>query len=148
MTTVIKHFNELTTEELYRIYKLRVSVFVVEQSCPYQEVDDFDRDAYHLWFEEDGEIIAYLRILPAGTAFDTAAIGRVISMRRRCGIGRSLVKLGMETAEEKLGAEEITLEAQVYARGLYEGLGFEQCSEEFFEDGIPHIRMRYKKIRD
>ena len=142
MEFTLKKFNELTVDELFEIYKLRVSVFVVEQHCPYQEVDDFDRSALHLCAREDGKLIAYLRILPKGTAFEEVSLGRVISVNRRCGGGSLLVNEGIRAAREKFGAESIVLEAQTYARGLYEKQGFVQVSDEFLEDGIPHIKMR------
>ena len=142
MEFTLKKFNELTVDELFEIYKLRVSVFVVEQHCPYQEVDDFDTSALHLCAREDGKVVAYLRILPKGTAFEEVSLGRVISVKRRCGIGTELVQKGIEAAKEQFGAESIVLEAQTYARGLYEKQGFVQVSDEFLEDGIPHIKMR------
>ena len=141
MELVIKHFSELSTQELFEIYRLRVSVFVVEQGCPYQEVDDLDKVAYHVWLRDENGIAAYARVLPQGTAFPDAAIGRVIAVRRRCGLGSRIVSAAIDTAREKFAAETITIEAQTYARGLYEKLGFRQTSEEFLEDGIPHIKM-------
>lgn len=134
-------FDELTIMELYEIYKLRAAVFVVEQECAYQDVDEADKSAIHMWFEEEG-IEAYLRILPAGVAFDEVAIGRVIAVKRRCGIATKLLKEGIRVAREELGAEAIVLEAQTYAAGLYEKLGFKKISDEFLEDGIPHIKMK------
>ena len=142
MEFTLKKFNELTVDELFEIYKLRVSVFVVEQHCPYQEVDDFDTSALHLCAREDGKLIAYLRILPKDTVFDEVSLGRVISAKRRCGVGSLLVKEGIRAAREKFGADTIVLEAQTYARALYEKQGFVQVSDEFLEDGIPHIKMR------
>lgn len=144
MELIVKHFSELSTEELFEIYKLRVSVFVVEQKCPYQEVDDADCVAYHLWLKDDDGIQAYARVLPSGITFPTASIGRVIAVKRHCGLGSQIVSAATQVAETKLDAEEITIEAQVYARSLYEKLGFRQTSEEFLEDGIPHIQMRRK----
>lgn len=142
MELIVKHFSELSAEELFAIYKLRVSVFIVEQACPYQEVDDADKSAYHVWLQDEDGIEAYARVLPAGVAFPTAAFGRVIAVKRRCGLGTKIVAAAIETARDKLGADTITIEAQVYARSLYENLGFRQTSEEFLEDGIPHIRMQ------
>lgn len=144
MELVVKHFSQLCAEELFAIYRLRVSVFVVEQRCPYQEVDDADREAYHVWLQDGGEIIAYARVLPAGTAFETVGIGRVIAVRRRCGLGTKIVDAAIRTAKEKLAADRITLEAQAYARTLYEKLGFQQTSEEFLEDGIAHVQMQLR----
>ena len=138
----IKHFSELTAGELFEIYRLRVSVFVVEQNCAYQEVDAADKSAYHLWLEDEDGIEAYARVLPPGATFDTAAIGRVIAVKRRCGLGSRIVTAAVETAKEKFAADVITIEAQTYARKLYENVGFRQTSEEFLEDGIPHIQMK------
>ncbi|MEI3085778.1 MAG: GNAT family N-acetyltransferase [Oscillospiraceae bacterium] len=142
MELIVKHFSELSAEELFEIYKLRVSVFIVEQSCPYQDIDDADKSAYHVWLRDEDGIEAYARVLPAGVAFPTAAFGRVIAVKRRCGLGTKIVAAAIETARDKLGADMITIEAQVYARSLYENLGFRQTSEEFLEDGIPHIQMQ------
>lgn len=142
MELIVKHFSELSAEELFEIYKLRVSVFIVEQSCPYQDIDDADKSAYHVWLRDEDGIEAYARVLPAGVAFPTAAFGRVIAVKRRCGLGTKIVAAAIETARDNLGADMITIEAQVYARSLYENLGFRQTSEEFLEDGIPHIQMQ------
>ena len=142
MELAVKHFSELSAEELFEIYKLRVSVFVVEQKCPYQEVDDADRSAYHLWLKDEDGIEAYARVLPQGTTFPTVAIGRVIAVKRRCGLGSKIVEAAIDVARAKLHADQITIEAQVYARSLYEKHGFRQTSEEFLEDGIPHIQMK------
>lgn len=141
MKLVVKKFHELTADELYSILKLRVDVFVVEQNCPYPEIDGKDREAYHVWLEDEDGIAAYLRVLDKGVSFDDAAIGRVISARRRKGFGTIVLKEGIKVAKEKFGADKITIEAQVYARKFYENVGFRQVSEEFLEDGIPHIVM-------
>lgn len=137
----VKHFDELTVRELYAILALRDKVFVVEQACIYQEADGKDGRAYHVWIEEDGEIVAYLRVLEAGVSFDEVSIGRVIAVRRRQGLGSRIVAEGIRVAQENYGAKAIRIEAQTYARALYEKLGFRQTTEEFLEDGIPHIGM-------
>ena len=139
MIVSVKHFTELGAEELYEILKLRVDVFVVEQSCPYPEIDGRDQDAWHVSLREGGRLFAYLRVLPRGEG--EAAIGRVLAVERRRGFGTKVVEEGIRVAREKLGAGRIYLEAQTYARGLYEKLGFRPCGEEFLEDGIPHIPM-------
>lgn len=144
MELTVKHFSQLSAEELFEIYRLRVSVFIVEQRCPYQDVDDADRTAYHLWLRDENGIAAYARLLPPGVTFPTAAIGRVIAVRRRCGLGTRIVDAAINAAREKLSADVITIEAQVYARPLYEKAGFVQTSEEFLEDGIPHVQMQLR----
>ena len=142
MQLLVKHFTELSAAELYAILRARQDVFVVEQNCPFPEIDGKDLDAYHLWFEENGEILAYARVLDRGVSFETPAVGRVISIRRREGLGSRILSEGIRIAREKYSAEAVMLEAQVYARKLYEKHGFVQVSEEFLEDGIPHIIMR------
>lgn len=140
MELIAKDFPQLTAAQLHKIYRLRVSVFVVEQQCPYQEVDDADVSACHVWLQDGEDIAAYLRVLPGENG--EAAIGRVIAARRRQGLGSRILAEGIRIAKEKFSARTISLEAQVYARRLYEKAGFEAVSEEFLEDGIPHIRMR------
>lgn len=141
MELKIKHYSELTRDELFEIFRLRESVFVVEQNCAYPEIDAADRVAYHIWLQDDAGIQAYLRLLPAGVKFDAVALGRVLAVRRRCGLGTRIVSEGIRAARELLHAERIKLEAQTYAKSLYEKLGFVQTSEEFLEDGIPHVEM-------
>ncbi len=142
MTLNIKHYSELTPDELYELLKVRSEVFVVEQNCVYQDLDNKDKHAYHLWYSDDKGIAACLRVLEPGISFDDCSIGRVLTTRRRLGLGTALMKEGIRIASEKYHADHITIEAQVYAREFYEKLGFVKCSEEFLEDGIPHIRMR------
>ena len=141
MELTVKHFRELTTEELYDIYRLRAAVFVVEQNCVYQDVDDADKTAYHLWLSDEDGIQAYLRVLQKGARFEDVSIGRVIAVKRRRGLGSRILAAGIQAAKEKFQAKRIVLEAQVYARKLYENAGFVQTSGEFLEDGIPHIQM-------
>ena len=112
---IAKHFSGLTKEELFDIYKLRVAVFVVEQNCPYQEIDDADKSAYHLYLKDEDGIQAYLRVLPKGITYDEASIGRVISLKRRQGLATRLLQAGIQLAEKKFSAKRITIGAQVYA---------------------------------
>lgn len=141
METVVKHFDELTTDELFSIYKLRVAVFVVEQNCPYQDIDEADKSAYHVYLKDEDGIAAYMRVLPRGVKFDEVSLGRVISVKRRCGLGSRLLDIGKRVAKEKFDADTIYVEAQTYAKPFYEKAGFVQSSDEFIEDGIPHIGM-------
>ena len=139
---IAKHFTELTARELHELYRLRVDVFVVEQKCPYPEIDDLDLVSRHVWLEDERGVTAYLRLIPPGARFADASIGRVLAVYRREGLGTRIVREGLKLAREAFGADAVTIEAQTYARGLYEKLGFIQTSEEFLEDDIPHIRMR------
>ena len=141
MQTYIKTFEQLTTKELFHIYKLRVDTFVVEQQCPYHEVDDIDTISHHIYLQNDNsKILAYCRLYKIE---DTFHIGRVITSERRKGYGTQIMKAALKFAEQTLHADTIIIEAQTYAKKFYEKLGFIQTSEPFDEDGIPHIQMKY-----
>ena len=141
MTTQIRRYEELTREELYAILRLRVAVFVVEQQCAYMELDNLDQGALHIWMEDEDGIAAYLRVLDRGAESEDVSIGRVISVRRRQGLGSRILAEGIKAARDRFGAERIYVEAQTYAKGLYEKQGFRQVSEKFLLDGIPHVKM-------
>jgi ElaA protein len=120
-------------------------VFVVEQNCAYQDLDKIDKEAYHVYLQEEGKIVAYLRVIDKDKRLDEVSIGRVISLKRRQGLGTALMKAGIEVAKEKFGAKVIKIGAQLYAKPFYEGCGFRQISGEYLEDGIPHIYMVYEQ---
>ena len=141
MELIVKLFRELTLDELVDIYKLRTAVFVVEHNCPYQEVDEADRVSYHLILKDGDGIEAYARVIPQGVLYEACSIGRIIAVKRRCGLGTRIVDAAIRVAKEKLGADKITIKAQSYACPLYIKFGFKQSSEEFIEDGIPHMLM-------
>ena len=143
MELCIRRFDELTLAELYEILAARVSVFVVEQNCPYQELDGLDEQSIHLYFRDETGILAYLRVIDPRDGSTDAVIGRVLSKKRRCGLADRLVAEGIRVASEELHARRIRLGAQVYARKLYEKHGFCACSEEYLEDGIRHVEMEY-----
>ena len=141
MELFVKRFDELTNDELYELLRLRVSVFVVEQNCPYMELDDRDQAALHVYMKDEGGVQAYMRILDRGVKSEHVSIGRVIAVKRRSGVGTALLKAGIRAAREHFGADSLYVEAQTYARGLYAKQGFVQISDEFLDDGIPHVRM-------
>lgn len=134
----IKHYSELTRDELYDIFKLRVDVFVVEQNCPCREIDEYDADCLHLCLREGGELLAYLRIIPQG---EPVVIGRVISAKRRCGLGTRIMREAIRFCKEKLNAEKLFIQAQTYAQPFYESVGFVRVSDVYIYDGQPHIKM-------
>ena len=141
MDRIAKRFQELTTEELYQILKLRQDVFILEQKCFYPDLDACDQRALHVWLQDEGGIAAYLRILDRGEKSPHVSMGRIIAARRGCGLGAEIVRQGLLAAKEVYGADTVCLEAQLYARGFYEKLGFRAISEPFDEDGITHIKM-------
>ena len=145
METVVKKFDELTVEELYEILKLRSEVFVVEQDCVYQDIDDKDKGAWHVFLRDDDGLEAYLRVLDKGAAFDEVSIGRVVDRKRGQGFGKAIMDEGIKVAVDKLGADRIKIVAQSYAEGFYAKMGFVTVSEEFMYDGIPHVYMIWEK---
>lgn len=145
MMISIKHFNELSLCELYEIIKTRISVFVVEQNCPYPELDDKDIEAYHVFIKEDQGIVAYLRVLAPGVSYKEASVGRVLTTKRNSGYGNLIMKEGIKLINEKFGPVAIRIGAQLYAKGFYERFGFHQVSYEYLEDGIAHIEMVKEK---
>ena len=141
VTCLVRRFDELTTAQLYAIMKARVDVFVVEQDCPYAELDDRDQTSIHVWLEDDMGILSYLRVLPPGVEAEYPAIGRVLTLRRGEGYGARVLREGLKAAYSAFGHVPVYLEAQTYAKGFYEKLGFHTISDEFILDGIPHIQM-------
>lgn len=138
-----KLFRELTVDELYELLRVRSEVFVVEQDCVYQDMDGDDQVSVHLWLTEGDKVVALCRVCPAGTHMEAVSIGRVITTERGKGYGKRIMLEGIKVAQEHFNAKRIDIEAQEYARGFYEQVGFRQSSEPFILDGIPHIRMTW-----
>ena len=138
-----KLFRELTVDELYELLRVRAEVFVVEQDCVYQDLDEDDQVSVHLWLTDGGKVVALCRVCPAGTHMEEVSIGRVITTERGKGYGKRIMLEGIKVAQEHFNAKRIDIEAQEYARGFYEQVGFRQSSEPFILDGIPHIRMTW-----
>ena len=141
----IKWFNELTTDELYELLRIRSEVFVVEQNCVYQDMDGDDQKSVHLWLTVAEKVVALARVCPAGTHMDEISIGRVITTERGKGYGKQVMIHAIDAAIEYFGATRIDIEAQEYAKGFYEGVGFKQSSNTFMLDGIPQIKMTWEK---
>ena len=135
-------FDELTAQQLYAIVQLRERVFVVEQRCVYLDADGLDLVARHLWGERDGDLVGYLRILPAGVKYTEVAIGRVVTAKqaRGGGLGRELVQRGID----ECGSVPIRISAQAHLEDWYKQLGFVRASAIYDEDGIAHIDMLRK----
>ena len=145
MTLYKKTFQELTTDELYELLRVRSEVFVIEQNCVYQDVDYDDQKSIHLWLTEGEKVVALARVCPAGTHMKEISIGRVITTERGKGYGKQIMLHAIDAAVECFGATLIDIEAQEYAKGFYEGVGFKQSSDTFMLDGIPHIKMTWRK---
>lgn len=144
MEFTLKPWSALTADELYAILALRAEVFVVEQRCPYQDLDGADRDAAHLWIPDaDGAPLAYARLFPPGVKHDHASIGRVVSAPsvRRHGYGRALFGEAVKRVVAAHGPTPIWIGAQKYLQRFYESFGFARSGEDYLEDGIPHLPM-------
>ena len=141
MKLTAKFFDELTASELYEILKARAAIFVVEQNCVYQDIDGVDVRSLHVFYESAGAVEAYLRLFPKPGEEGTVQMGRVLTVHHGLGHGGRLLKDGIRLARDRMNAKKIFLEAQCYAVGYYAREGFRICSEEFLEDGIPHVAM-------
>lgn len=137
----VKEFTQLTTKEFLEIVKLRIAVFVVEQKCPYQEVDEADEFAWHTWLQEGTEIVGYTRIIDKG---DTVTFGRVIINPDYRGkkLGNKLLEETLKVVEDKYPNRPIIIGAQARLTNFYGAFGFKEISEVYLEDDIPHVQMR------
>jgi ElaA protein len=149
----LKKYNELTLEEFHNILQLRINVFVVEQNCPYPELDGKDRIAYHFFAslpddktgadKNANQIIAYTRIFKPGDYYKQAAIGRVVVHPdfRKDGMGYKLIVKSISQIKKLYKTTEIKIGAQTYLKKFYKSLGFKKVGDGYIEDGIPHIYM-------
>ncbi len=145
MQILVKHFSELSTHELYSLLRLRTQVFVVEQNCVYQDLDNLDQDAHHL-LGFDGEVlVATARILKPGSHYPEAAIGRVVTAQthRNLGWGKTIFQAALRETQRLYPQLPIKIMAQSYLIKFYSAFGFAVVSEEFLEDGIPHVEMTF-----
>lgn len=139
----IKTFDQLTTEELYELLRVRSEVFVVEQDCVYQDLDGNDQTAIHIWLTKEGKVVAMCRICPEGTKMPNTSIGRVITTERGKGYGMLIMRIAINTVMERLpAADHIEIEAQLTKQKFYERLGFVATSEPFMMEGLMHLEMR------
>ena len=144
MKWILKNFSDLSVDEIHDFLKLRINVFVVEQNCPYNELDGKDKIALHLLgFNNKNEIIAYTRIFKPGDYYKQAAFGRVVVHEefRNQKIGYDLVNKTIEEMKLLFGNADIMIGAQTYLKKFYKSFGFNQIGEGYIEDGIPHIYM-------
>lgn len=147
MIFVFKHFNDLSNRELYGMLQLRTEIFVVEQTCIYNDLDGLDKEATHLIVKNDDEIIATSRLLKPGARFPDFSIGRVVVKKEWRGkrLGKKMMARAIQFMVAKWEAETIKVSAQKYLEKFYNDLGFEVFTDDYLEDGIPHVGMRYKK---
>ena len=142
---LVKEFSKLTTKEFYELVKLRISVFVVEQTCFYQEVDDLDELAIHTWLQEGSDIVGYTRIYPKDDT--TVTFGRVIIHPNYRGqkLGNQLIKNTLEVIYDCYPDRDIVIGAQAHLVDFYGAFGFKAISDSYLEDDIPHIDMKKER---
>jgi ElaA protein len=144
----IKHFEELTALEHHHILALRLAIFVVEQDCPYQDVDHKDLHSYHVYGTIDDKVAAVVRIVSPGVSYEEISIGRVAVAKeyRGTNVGNNLMTTSLDFISQTLGNQDIRISAQEHLASFYHRFDFTQQSEMYLEDGIPHIEMLRKAI--
>lgn len=145
---ITKAFSELSTTELYQLLQLRAEVFIVEQNCPYLDLDDKDQKSFHVLGYENGKLVACTRLVPVGVSYDhEPSIGRVVTHPsvRKSGYGKLLMEYSMAETKKRFNAGVIVIGAQQYLDRFYRELGFVPIGEGYLEDNIPHRTMVYKE---
>lgn len=143
----IKTYQQLTKDELYELLKARVDVFVVEQECPYPELDNYDQESIHLFLKENGEVAANVRILPKNSKYPEVSIGRVMVVKEFRGnnFAREIMEKAISFVVEEWKENTIKIQGQLYLKKFYSSLGFRQITESYLEDDIPHIDMIWEE---
>ncbi len=160
MNITIKRYDKLTIDELYDILSLRSEAFVLEQNCAYQDMDYRDKAAYQLLCYADEQkkalpsdekdspwlanaLAATLRILDQGVRFEEVCISRVVVSQRlrHSRLGTKILIQALDFIKNELKEKTVRISAQAHLKGFYSAVGFEQCSDTYLEDGIPHIEM-------
>lgn len=139
-------FDELSAEQLYMLLRLRATVFIVEQQCIYQDLDNKDQQSLHLLGYHAENLVAYARILPPGLSYPEASIGRVVTSpeARKHGFGKALMREAIQLCRQRYNGVLIRISAQEYLLAFYSDLGFEAVGVPYLEDGIPHVEMILK----
>jgi ElaA protein len=139
----VKTYEELTNEELYNLLQLRSQVFVVEQQCPYLDIDGKDINAVHILCKKNTKIVAYTRIFKPDVYFKNASISRVVVnvKYRNKEYGYQIIKAAITSINNLFNTSVIELSAQAYLKQFYINLGFNTLGNEYLEDNIPHIMM-------
>lgn len=146
MNINVSTYKQLSLDNLYHILQLRSAVFVVEQNCPYQDLDNKDIDAFHMTVYENELLIGTLRILKKGVSYNEVSIGRVASHphHREKKLGHSMMKEAMKFIEKEFGTVPVRISAQSHLCDFYEKHGFTKTGKEYLEDEIPHSEMLYQ----
>lgn len=139
MKFIVKPFAELSVDELYEILKSRLEIFLLEQNIVCQDLDDTDRISMHCFFTDGKRAIAYLRAFQSDK--DIVTIGRVLTLEHKKGLGTELMQRSIDEIKKHFEFKKICVHAQRQAEKFYEKMGFVPVSEEYLEEGVPHITM-------
>lgn len=146
ITWLVLPFHQLSNDQLFELFKLRVDVFVVEQTCAYPELDEKDRhpETLHLLGVVEGTVVACARLLPAGLSYNSVSIGRIATSQqyRGNGAGKTLVNQAITQCRQQWPQCAIEIGAQEYLLNFYRAFGFEPTSDVYLEDGISHLDMK------
>jgi ElaA protein len=148
-TWCLKNWEEVSLKEFYAFAHLRVEVFVIEQNCPYQELDFKDQKSWHLWAADgQGTVHAYLRIVRAHVSYKEISIGRVVTSKtaRKIGLGNELMERAMDFIQRELGQQNVRISAQEYLISFYKKYGFKVVGDVYLEDDIPHLEMLFSTL--
>ncbi len=140
MEFTVKHFQELSAEEVYEIIKSRADVFLLEQNIVCQDLDDMDYKSLHCFFKEGRRVVAYLRAYE-GEESGAVLVGRVLTLEHGKGTGRELMERSIAEIKKHYNCIKLSIHAQKSAIGFYEKLGFSTVSGEFLEEGVVHVTM-------
>jgi ElaA protein len=139
----IRNFNELSSHDFYRIARLRIDTFIVEQQRIYQELDDWDLLAKHVYYQCDGQILAYARMFLAGVHFTFSRFVTHSSVRGT-GMGDQLIKLILHYARNNYAEYPIKIESNRQVLKFYQRHGFQIQDAPYISDGIPYVQMLYQ----
>tara|TARA_B100001287_G_scaffold188125_1_gene158850 strand:+ start:226 stop:690 length:465 start_codon:yes stop_codon:yes gene_type:complete len=143
----VAHYSQLNIDHFHDIIALRIKIFVIEQDCPYQDLDGKDKVGYHLFYTNNkDEVVAATRILPQNISYAEVSIGRVVVDKdyRGLGLGDLIMKESMNFVQAEFGQVNIRLSAQKHLENYYGKHGFASTGKEYLEDGIPHVEMLYE----
>lgn len=140
---VIKEFNELNIYELYEILKLRNEIFIIEQKCIYQDIDEKDKDCFHIFSMKHSKVCSYLRVLRPFIRYKEVSIGRVLTSEkyRDNKLSKTNIILALDFIKISLNEKKVRISAQEHLINFYSTIGFKKVSETYLEDGIPHVEM-------
>jgi len=143
----VQLYSTLSLDHFHDIIALRIKIFVIEQDCPYQDLDGKDKLAHHLFYtNNEDEVVAATRILPQNISYAEVSIGRVVvdEKCRGTGLGHLIMEESMNFVQAEFGQVDVRLSAQKHLENYYGKHGFRSTGKEYLEDGIPHVEMLYK----